>query len=133
MHQGAFICLKLVFIFLLGYLEKYRKPNKILLKGFTSKWQRRYCVLTPLALYYYENKNDQKQKGQIILPSSDCKLRKGNPSFSEVKDGKLCFELATSDRCFLVSYINLTSNSLFTSPGKQKFTLTSVGFEPASL
>ena len=58
-------------------------------------------MLTPLALYYYENPK-QKQKGQIILPSSDSTLREGCNSFPEVKDKKLCFELVNNDRCFLV-------------------------------
>ena len=59
-------------------------------------------MLTPLALYYYENPKDRKQKGQIILPSSDTTIRKGCSSVPDIKDKKLCFELVNNERCFLV-------------------------------
>ena len=79
-----------------GYLEKYKG------KGLLKKWQRRYCVLTPLALYYYENQKDRKQKGQILLPSSGSTICKGCDNYPEIKDKKLCFELFNNDRIFLV-------------------------------
>ena len=85
-----------------GDLEKYKS------KGLFKKFQRRYCVLTPLALYYYESKKDQKQKGQIILPLSESTLRKGCHSFPEVKDKKLCFELGNEERSFLVRFSVIT-------------------------
>ncbi|XP_046854921.1 src kinase-associated phosphoprotein 2-A-like isoform X2 [Xenia sp. Carnegie-2017] len=92
-----------------GELDKYKGKRPF------KKWQRRYCVLTPKALYYYENKKDQKQKGQIMLPCGETILRPGCHSYSEVKDKKTCFELVTDERCYLFKAIKESDYDAWTN------------------
>lgn len=45
-----------------GTIEKLGGKNQ-------EKWQKRYCVLTPTHLYFFENHKSKKQNNQIYIPA----------------------------------------------------------------
>ncbi|KAI6646561.1 Protein app1-like [Oopsacas minuta] len=45
-----------------GTIEKLGGKNQ-------EKWQKRYCILTPTHLYFFENSKSKKQNNQIYIPA----------------------------------------------------------------
>ncbi|XP_061432658.1 src kinase-associated phosphoprotein 2-like isoform X1 [Lethenteron reissneri] len=74
-----------------GFLDKKRKDHSF----FVGEWQRRWCVLSSNALYYYGDRKDKQQKGAV--PLAGYSLR---PAEATRKDRKSCcsFELSAPDK-----------------------------------
>ena len=68
-----------------GIIEKLGGKNQ-------EKWQKRYCVLTPTYLYFFENAKSKKQNNQIYIPSFSA-----TPVKEKGDEKHYCFKLGSNN------------------------------------
>ena len=67
-----------------GTIEKLGGKNQ-------EKWQKRYCILTPTYLYFFENAKSKKQNNQIYIPAFSV-----TPVKEKGNEKHYCFKLSTN-------------------------------------
>ena len=96
-----------------GYIEKLGGKNQ-------EKWQKRYCILTPTHLYFFENLKSKKQNNQLYIPAFNI-----TPVKEKGDDKHFTFRLSSS-RDSKSYYFRLNNRDVFTQ-WMQNITQLSVG------